>query len=357
MKKIIILIIFIFILSGCYDYVELTSLSIITTITIDKKDDNFITNIEVLNNQKEDVNKSIIISGKGKTISSALNNTFKSTPKEPYLAHLKIIVISESVIKDDLKEVMEYFLRSPNVRNEFYLVLYKDGLAKDVYDIQSDEIPVVSDYLKETIDHNNNSSNNISIKNFEAILIEIFEKGKDSLIPVIYKRDNTITMYGNALLDDYKEKVIIGYNDSLTYNILDNKANNATYLLSCPDLSNNINLTIYDAKTSYKLKNNILYIDVILNTQIDEYNCSLDLKQSSNIKILNDYYSGVFKNKINNFYHIIKENNSDVLGIGKIIYNQRRIYKEDDWLDIDYKVNIDFKINKEGLIFGVENGN
>ena len=50
MKK-IILIIFLFLLTGCYDYKEINNLGIVSAIGIDFKDDEYIITLEVLNDQ------------------------------------------------------------------------------------------------------------------------------------------------------------------------------------------------------------------------------------------------------------------------------------------------------------------
>ena len=52
MKKIIILIVLIFLTSGCYDNIELNNLAIITGLGIDYKDDNFYLTYEILNDIK-----------------------------------------------------------------------------------------------------------------------------------------------------------------------------------------------------------------------------------------------------------------------------------------------------------------
>ena len=243
MKKIILLWIFIFLISGCYDYVELTDLSMITTITIDKIDNNYLIAFEILNNEKKDT-KSFTVKGEGATIPLAINNTFRSTPKQPYLAHLKALIISEEVGKNDLKEIIEYFLRSPNIRSEFFLLISKNNQAQDIFKARNDSLPIISSYLEKTINQNINSSNNLNVKNFENILIDIFEKGKDTTIPVIRTSNDKIIMDGNALMNDFKLVSLIDYNDSLILNLLDGKVNNITYSLKCPDSNKELSLTM-----------------------------------------------------------------------------------------------------------------
>ena len=67
MKKIILLL-SIFLLTGCFDYTELNDLSIVSMIIIDKIDNNYSVSFEILNDQKtkdEEVNTSIIVTSSG----------------------------------------------------------------------------------------------------------------------------------------------------------------------------------------------------------------------------------------------------------------------------------------------------
>jgi spore germination protein KC len=50
MKK-IILVIMLLLLTGCYDYKELNQIAIVGATSIDKKDDNYIVKIQVINPQ------------------------------------------------------------------------------------------------------------------------------------------------------------------------------------------------------------------------------------------------------------------------------------------------------------------
>ena len=69
MKK-IILILVILLTTGCYDYVELNNISIVSSIGIDYIDNEFILTLEIL----DDNNSSYVVSTKGKTIVNAFDN-------------------------------------------------------------------------------------------------------------------------------------------------------------------------------------------------------------------------------------------------------------------------------------------
>ena len=206
MKKIILLL-SIFLLTGCFDYTELNDLSIVSMIIIDKIDNNYSVSFEILNDQKtkdEEVNTSIIVTSSGTTIADAINNTIMESPKQAYLSHLKILAISKDVAKEDLKSICEYFLRSPYIRNEFYLTIVDNNQASDILKAKSNQTPILSENIYQILKSNKKTTNNITNNNFENILIDIFEKGKDAIIPVIKEKDNNIKATSNALINNYK---------------------------------------------------------------------------------------------------------------------------------------------------------
>lgn len=356
MKKITLLIISIILISGCYDYIELNELSIISMITIDKINDEYNLTFELLNDrtkgEKDNTNKSIIISAKGSTIASAIADGSSKIPKKAYFAHLKVLVISKSIAKTDLKSIVEYFLRSPNIRNEFYLVLIDNIKIDDIYATQSEENPVVSEYITSMLKDNQKSYNNVTNNNFENIIIDVFTKGKDAVIPVIKIENNNLKASGSGLLKKYTLKEILSSKESNLLNILKNNSLNTLFTYKCPNSDKKITFSIYSGKTKIDSKN--ITIDIM--SEIEEYNCQEDLKDVNTFKKFNNYYEKQFQKDIFELYHKMQIARTDSLGIGKSIYNKNNKYQVDDWFRINPRIKVSLKINKEGLIYEVNNG-
>lgn len=166
MKKILLIIIIIF-LTGCYNYTEINDLAFISSIGIDynKTNEKFIVTYEILNDNSTGegkINKSYTISAEGKNITDAFNNTSLKVNNKPYFYHLKIIAIDETISKKHMKDVVDYILRNPDVKNEFFLILIKNAKAKDILD-KSDEVdPDIGNKIYRMI-KSNEDQNNISI--------------------------------------------------------------------------------------------------------------------------------------------------------------------------------------------------
>lgn len=359
MKKIIILLITIFLTSGCYDYVELNDLSIISGISVDYESNNYEIAYEILNEQKNGQETSnqpaIIITGKGKTVSEAFNNAAKETPKKPYYAHLKCIIISEEVAKFKLENIIDYFLRNTDIRSEFDTVIAKNSSAKKLLSNSSKNNPVISDLIESLLKNNKYYKNNASTAPFEEIVTDIIIYGEEAEMAVINIENDKLNISGIGIFNNFNLKGILTPQESITYNVLTGNATNASYTVKCND--NYLTFSVYKSKPTIDITESKISIDVEAYASIIESNCNYNFKNSDVYKKLNKEYSNVIEKDIKKFINTTINLNSDILGIRRNYYKKYRTKNNDIWKMLDYNINVDLKINKKGLIFEVENDN
>lgn len=354
MKKTILIMIMLFTLTGCYDYIELNDLSIISGIGIDKENEKYKVTYEILSDQKSsDSNaKALTIEGTGLTIADAFTNANKEVPKLAFYPHVKVLVLSEEIAKEKMYDIVDYVLRSPRIRNEFYLVVSKDVKANDIFTKTAEDIKVVSTQIETMLKNNARRKNNATSYTFEKVAEDFLNKKTDAAVTSVTLKDEQISIEGLAVFKDYKLQGILSSKDSLAYNILSNNAKNVQFTFGCGE-NKNITLAIYNASPSIKIdKNNKLKINVDTKASITEYNCDKPLKDPDTYKYFNNKYNTEINEHIVNFYQNIKENKTDILGISNIYYTQTK--KDIDWTTLDYEINTNLKINNAGLIFGVK---
>ena len=93
MKK-IILISFLFLLTGCYDYKEINDLAIISAIGIDYKDDEYVITLEVLNDQNDKDSskiKTYTKTSSNKSLAKALEETADLLSDQANYSHVKLM--------------------------------------------------------------------------------------------------------------------------------------------------------------------------------------------------------------------------------------------------------------------------
>ena len=80
--RMIIVMLFILFVTGCYDYKELNNLYTIEGIAIDYLDNEYIVTYEIIDTSKDSNGERIYKTGKGSIISEAFNNTNITLSKE-----------------------------------------------------------------------------------------------------------------------------------------------------------------------------------------------------------------------------------------------------------------------------------
>ncbi len=355
MKKIIILVCLIFLTSGCYDYIELNDLSIIGSISIDYEKEKYIVGYEILNDQKQGSDSTtkgaIVVKGSGNTVSEAFNNAAKETPKKPYYAHLKCLIISEDVAYEKLENLIDYFLRNTDIRSEFDTVIAKDIKALDMLNSSNKDHPVISDLIETLLSTNKYYKNNTSAAPFEEMVTDILIYGEEAEMAVLTKKDDTLSVSGIGVFKDYNLKGILTPEDSITYNVLTGNAMNATYTMPCD--KDTLSLAIYKSDPKIQVTDDKINIDVSLSGTVIESNCNYNFKDAKTYELLNKEYAKSIKKEINEFINTTKVLDSDILGIRRTYYIDSRKKNNDIWKTAKYDVNVDLKINKKGLIFEV----
>ena len=113
-----------FILTGCSGYEELNNLSIVTAVAFDKEDNNYVLSFLIANSpkaqtsSKEGEAKTTVYESKGKTIAEASKSIEQIVPKQIYLGHINVIIISEDIAKDGFLKIADWLLRNPQTRKK-----------------------------------------------------------------------------------------------------------------------------------------------------------------------------------------------------------------------------------------------
>lgn len=357
MKKFIFLILMIFLTSGCYDYIELNDLAIVSGVAIDFESNKYKITYEILNDQKKGQEaaskQAYTITASGKTIADAFNNAAKKTPKKPYYAHLKTLIISEEVAKEKLENLIDYFLRNTDIRSEFNTVIASDISAQKLIESSTKDNPVISDLIESLIKNNKYYKNNTKTNPFEEMVTDIILFGEEAEMAVITKEKDELNINGIGIFNNYKLQGILTNQESITYNILTGNVTNATYTVPCDN--EYLTFAIYSSDPKIEIIKNNINVNVDAHASIVESNCDYNFKDEKTYKKLNKKYAKVLEKEINEFITKTLELDSDILGIRRTYYNKYRFKNNDIWKLLDYKTNVNLKINKKGLIFEVKN--
>lgn len=377
-KKILIIIIpLLFLLTGCYDYKELNSISILSATEINKIDDEFIVSAQAVNPQAPDKTSNaqapfIIYTGRGKTIQEAYRSIANESSKFLYLNHIQILIINEKIAKESLDEIVDYFMRSSAIRTEFYVLIGRDNNILDIITPIND---ISSASIKESIENNLKYLGTTSNITFNELVSIMLDKNSEIVLPSIKlindsKEGENIenteetkvnTKYELSNLAIFKDDKLIGYLDeeqSKTYNILQNKINNTILTYEC-DKDKYMSVEIIDSKSSMDVSNKKANIEVKLSGNLNEYNCSKSLDNKKTIeKIEKEFEQKLTENITKNINEVRTEYNSDIFGFLNNIYKKDyKTYKtiKNNWYNSNYQhlelsVNVDLTVIAKGKV-------
>lgn len=373
-KKILPLLI-IFLLTGCYDHKELNTIAIMTATEINKVDNEFVVKAQVVNPQSSDtVNVQapfIIYEGKGQTIHEAYRNIKTQSSRYLYPNHMQILIINEKLAKEDISQIIDLFLRIPDIRTEFNVLIGKNdnilSITTPIDDVSStsilDTMETNNKYLGITnfVTFNELANMNLN-KNLEIILptIEAIDYTEESTTIKNTEKTKIESLYKLENLAIFKENKLLGYltkDESITYNIIKNKAKSILITKEC-EKDKYMTIEATDIKSDISTKNKEITIKVKMTGNINESMCSIKLNSEKNIKKIEKELNKYIKEKIENSINNIRKNyNSDIFGFLDLIYKKDyNTYKKikDNWYNQEYQ-NIKININSSIDIIGKGN--
>lgn len=377
-KKILIIIIpLLFLLTGCYDYKELNSISILSATEINKIDDEFIVSAQAVNPQAPDKTSNaqapfIIYTGRGKTIQEAYRSIANESSKFLYLNHIQILIINEKIAKESLDEIIDYYMRSSAIRTEFYVLIGRDDNILDIITPIND---ISSASIKESIENNLKYLGTTSDITFNELVSIMLDENSEIVLPSIKlindskegenventEETKVNTKYELSNLAIFKDDKLIGYLDeeqSKTYNILQNKINNTILTYEC-DNDKYMSVEIIDSQSSMDISDKKANIEVKLSGNLNEYNCSKSLENKKTIeKIEKEFEQKLTESITKNINEVRTEYNSDIFGFLDNIYKKDyKTYKtiKNNWYNSNYQrlelsVNVDLTVIAKGKV-------
>lgn len=368
MKKKILIIFIIFLLSGCYNYTELNKIAIVSSISIDKKDKEYLVGAQVMNiKTKDDTegSKVIVFEEKGKTIEEALRKMTTKSNKKLYGGHLSKLVISEEVAKEGIIDIIDLFQRLPEIKDEFTITISKGIDANKVIKIMTSPESIPADYVKNTIASADLESALTYSSKLDEFTSYYLKKYIDPVISVIEVNDfsdegekmennestnpkTTISLDNIATTKDGKLDIFLDENETIGYNFVRDSVKEMIIPIKC-DNENYASISITNSKTKNKVskENNIYKIDLDINSKamINEYNCKANLTEEKTINNLQKKTEKQIKKYINDALNA--KTNSKFLGLERIIYLDYPDYNNEEY-ETNIKVNVN--ITRKGEI-------
>ena len=343
--KILLIMLSVFFLSGCYSSHEINELAIVTSLSIDLKGETYEVGALVKDTKAKDA-EPILYSGHGITFAEALNNAQSKMATKIYLAHIDTLVISKEVAEKGVLDIIDYLLRKPQTKEKFYVLLTEQDKAKDILNLLTNSIAYPANAVRGVMKASDDFSFDTTAVLYADLVDTILKEGIDTILPVIEITDDKLSINKMAVFKKDKLQGFLDTNNSKGLNILLNKNKETALTFNFEDTNVFVNIDNLDTKIKIFNSKNI-EINITGFGKLDELNCDLDITEQKNIdkltQALNNDVQKLIRGTINELLYL----QSDSVGFGYKIYTSKpNEWKKNNhnWHNQGYQ-NIDFIVN------------
>ena len=378
-NKFFIMIPIIILLTGCYNYRDLNDLAIVSGISVAISGSEYEITIEVVNPKKQtdaassDEPDFVIYKSKAASIGEAIRKVNLESPKQLYISHMNLLIIDESIAKEHLADVLDYFARNPEVRNEFYVMIGKD---KDILSVTTPLENISAENILDTLKLNGNYLGYTNMVTYQDLLYHYLNPYLELAISSIdingnkdlgssvdniknTEREASSIISGIAI---FKNNKLVGYlnnEDALVYNLVTNQANNFSirtnyesksfFVTEILQENTNIKIDIYHKKISIYLNGSAMLSEENIINNLGKSETTYSFEDDMNHTLEDMVLDSVSKT--------IKKYHTDIYGFQNIIYQKYPNYiktLKGSWND---EVLSQFSIDVTSSIKIVEQGN
>lgn len=352
MKKVIVLIILLFSLTGCSNYHELNDLAIVSAIGIEKEEEKYKVSLELYKEVKESNSgsaskESLTVEGTGKSIDEAINNSSFMSEKLLYFSHIQAIIIDSNYAKEGISSIMDYLSRNTEFSFVSYVVISEDKKPSEILQKKEIKNEIIGDAIASIFNTTDQNNSAFVYNKYYEFLEQYINKNQDIYAPLIKVKDKQIVIEEAGIFKDDKMINTLDSKETKALSLLNNNTDSLYYKLNHND--GYVVMRVFEGKSKIKIRNGIIVFDINVTSDIDEANTQIDTLDDENIKKLNKNVENAIKKDVENLLKTLDKSKSDVLGLNDVIYNSYgKINK--DWTEYKVEIKVNNEITKKGLL-------
>ena len=314
MKKIIPLFLCLAFLCSCTktDYSEIESRAIVSSIGVDKKDNDIIVSMEIVNTKdKEKEAENQIISKSGKNILDAVSNISSSVSKNLFYSQCATIIMGEGLKSEEIQSLFKFIFSG----NQFTLLLKVVATknAGELLRVKPKSEAVLGYELMSTL---NSREKNLSLGYYNSF---INVGGRRDVTPYLYalpyftvtkeNEDSVYSLSGLKLYKDDSESLILNKTEASIFEIFSNSFKSGQISIDINEIPTSVEIKKSKNKQTAFLENEILNIEFLLNQTLN----------TKDLKVDTEKYQGALNEELKKFIEVSKQNELDVFFIKELL--------------------------------------
>lgn len=370
-------------LTGCWSSKELNQIAILTALGIDKAENGYRLSAQVINpgeiagKGNSGRTEAIRFIKTGATIHEAFQKLSTDVPRILYLSHLRVVIFGEDLARDGIRKALDFLSRDHEMRSDFYLVVAKGSSAADVLNIIIHQEKLSANKLYNALENSNKRWGPTTTVTLDELINLLVSKGKQPFLTGVYLYGNPdvgsdfrnvqdVSPKAGLRIDRigvFKKDKLIGWlnnKESHGFNYVINRVSNTIVNVPCKGGK----LSIETIRSKTKLNGTILKgkprVDVSVTSEgnVSDVECMADVSNPTIIRELEKQYQNEIKKKIEAAVSKLqKDYHSDILGFGEVIYRKHpKAWKllepkwDQEFENLNVSVHVKAKIRRLGTI-------
>lgn len=368
-----------FVLTGCWNAKELSDLSLISAVGIDKAEEGYKVSIQTINVSEVAAGQqgasgnsapTVVYSATGENIFEAVRKMTKVVPRKMFFPHTDIIVISEEFARDEgIKKVFDWFERDHEFRTNVQVIIARDTEAEKILMVPSPIEKVSANKIGTEIAASEKVWGENMVVEIDDVIGGLISKGKEVAITgVRIVGDWSVASKGESLrqtnplarielsgIGIFKDDTLVEWIDNEAargVNWIEDRIESTIVNLDCKDAKGAVAIEVIrtNAKIKTFIKAGKPSITIILNEEgnIGEVECEIDLAKPDVIYKLEEQLEEEIKSEMKYAISVAQETKSDIFGFGDVVHRQHpRVWKEfeKEWPEVFSEIEINLQVN------------
>lgn len=351
--KILFLLPFLLILSGCYDYRETDSIAIVSGLHVAKgSEQKYKLTFEIVGTKPDYQSpKAQVTSKEGDTVAQAIDNATAVSGKKLYFGHAQVLAIDSELAREGIGDILDYFSRQNDMRLTMNVVITEKISGGELFKSEDGDVRsfVLADMLK--ANEERAITPNIELYSFIA---DSFERGKDGCLPVVNMEENgNINLDRAAVFEGAQLVGNLNEDDTKYLMLLENIGERGGFILEREDGSP-VSFEIRSRKADIKprLENGKIYCDIDFEAQFGVLELTGDDSVIVRHKLdeMEDELGKYVFSELDGFVDNLQQ--TDLLGIERQLLRYHPDLSLESfpqlYEDIQYNINVDVSVIDSG---------
>ena len=382
-KRLIIGIVCLTLLTGCWNSNELDQLGIAVATGIDKNEQgDYSVVVQVINPSEiateAPTNRPPVstYSTTGKTLFEAFRKLTTMSPRKIYFSQMRLVVLGNKLAEEGIMPALDFLYRDHEYRTSFYVSVARNAPVESILSVVTPYEKIPANKIMhsfENVQAHWGTTKGVSI---DKLISGIRSKGEDPVLGVVNiigeeSVGNNMSNVENVdaptkleidTLAAFKGDQLVGWlteEQSRGLNYVTGDVNSTIVTHPCED-DGNLSVEILRTQSSMKaeVKEGTTSVKILVQAEgnVAEVDCKVDLSRPEAIEKINEEVEKGIQNLIQSTITVAQDEfEADILGVGTVIHrDENRYWKsvEKEWdqkfKEVDISVEVKVKVRRKG---------